>query len=328
MRPMVFVILIVSTSLFFLSCDQQFDVRQPFEEQLVVFSILSTDRPRLIVRVERTYMPADFNPLAHVSDNFVENAVVTVDDGTAKFRLRDTTLARSDTSRFRFPLRAYILDQLTVQYGKRYSITVQSSVSGTAGGSAVVPGKPSLALGAGGSDVLDNPGRYQDDDAILFQGLLSNITKGFIARLFVDYRVFADGSWIDGRIEVPREYIYSDFKDYKYVTYAKLTRCESNRVLSAAYTNVMYNAALIEASFVKHVQSSSIIFQRVVLQLLQVEQNLYNYYKVAHVYDDLHSTRLDEPLYSVIDGGVGVVGAYTLDSLVHTLPPNFPYNRN
>jgi hypothetical protein len=46
----------------------------------------------------------------------------------------------------------------------------------------------------------------------------------------------------------------------------------------------------------------------------------------THTYGDPHSIRLDEPVYSGVTGGVGVMGAYTLDSLVHILPENFAYD--
>ncbi len=73
--------------------------------------------------------------------------------------------------------------------------------------------------------------------------------------------------------------------------------------------------------------STKIVFNRVVFQLLQVDQNLYGYYLTTHAYADPHSTRLDEPVFSGVAGGVGLIGAYTLDSLVHILPENCALDR-
>jgi hypothetical protein len=64
-----------------------------------------------------------------------------------------------------------------------------------------------------------------------------------------------------------------------------------------------------------------------VYQLLQIDKNLYSYYLTTHSYNDPHSTRLDEPFFSDVVGGVGLVGAYTLDSLMHILPENFAFDR-
>jgi hypothetical protein len=93
------------------------------------------------------------------------------------------------------------------------------------------------------------------------------------------------------------------------------------------YTNQFYNHVLVDVAFKKHA-SAKIIFDRVVFQLLQADQNLYNYYMVTHSYRDLQSIRLDEPNYSNIEGGVGVVGSYTIDSVTHTLPDFFVFNRH
>lgn len=97
-----------------------------------------------------------------------------------------------------------------------------------------------------------------------------------------------------------------------------------NRAVGA-YKNLLYRAALTSVAYKKY-DRSKVIFKWTVFQLVQVEQNLYNYYQVAHVYNDPHSMRLDEPMFSSLRGGVGLVGAYTLDSLVHLLPETFAYN--
>ena len=87
----------------------------------------------------------------------------------------------------------------------------------------------------------------------------------------------------------------------------------------------MYSRTLTEVAYIKY-GSTKIVFNRVVVQLLQVDRNLYGYYMTTHTYGDPHSIRLDEPVFSGVSGGVGVIGSYTLDSLVHILPENFSYD--
>jgi hypothetical protein len=325
MRARSSTILIAVLSLASVVCDQPFDPREQFGDQLVVFYILSTERVVQIVRVERSYMPSGYEPLAYQLDNFISNATVIVDNGSVLVRSRDTILARADTSRFKFPLRAYVFSPLVAQNGKTYEITVQSSQFGRAVGATIVPDKAAIALGAGGIDVMENPGSHEDD-SIPFEILLSDFTKGYIGRLFVDYRVYEEEKWIDGRIEVPYRYTYAGLKDFKYVTYAQLTRRSTTKQFIMSYTSQIYNATLIEAVYVRH-PGARIVFNRIVFQFLQVEQNLYNYYMLTHSYNDQHSIRLDNPNYSNITGGVGLVGAYAVDSLAYPLPQNFVYNR-
>ncbi len=60
---------------------------------------------------------------------------------------------------------------------------------------------------------------------------------------------------------------------------------------------------------------------------MQAEQNLYSYSSAVRQYRDPRSVRLDEPMYSNINGVVGLFGIHAVDSLVYTLPENFFANR-
>jgi hypothetical protein len=74
-------------------------------------------------------------------------------------------------------------------------------------------------------------------------------------------------------------------------------------------------------------KSTRLIFKWATLVLLQADENLYDYYSVVHASRDPFSIRLDEPMISTVSGGLGLVGAYSLDSLVNILPENFWGNR-
>ena len=309
-----------------LSCNQPFDPRGGVAQKPIVFSVLSTDRNVQLVRVERSYMPVGIDPLAYTTDNFISNATVTLSDGNITMRFHDTTFPRSDTSRFNFPLRAYCFGPFIPRYGMQYQVTVQSSELGTATGKVTVPTDASLAFGALASDVIDYPGSHQKNDVIPVEILLSDVTKGYIGRLFIDYSVYSDGEWVGERAEVPVRFTYSGTKDFRWVTYAQLTHRPTGHNLILAYFNELYNATLNDIAFTKYLKNK-IVFNRIVFQFLQAEQNLYDYFLLTHAFSDPHSTRLDQPEYSNVAGGDGVIGAYTLDSLVHPLPENFFLNR-
>jgi hypothetical protein len=308
------------------SCDQIFSPRASFQSSLVVFAVLSPDRLVQFVRVEHTYMPDEYDALAYASDNSVSDASVTISDGYTAVLLRDTTLTRSDTTRFKLPIRAFAVDPFILKGGIQYEIVARSPALGVATGKVTVPNNATLALGAAARDVLNNPGGHPSGDPIPFEVLLSGFAKGFIGRLFVDYSVLRSGEWLEERIEVPIEYTFTGLNDFRSVSYAQLKRRPTSDQFITSYSNLMYNATLIEVSYVKY-PSSKIVFNKIVFQFLQAEQNLYSYYLLAHSFSDPHSLRLDEPISSNIEGGVGLVGAYTLDSLVHLLPEGFVYNR-
>ncbi|HTY35504.1 MAG TPA: DUF4249 family protein, partial [Bacteroidota bacterium] len=304
--------------------DKSFDSRAPFQPEIVVFSILSTDRSTQFVRVESDYLPAGYDPLSSTSDNSITNATVTVFDGTNTYRLRDTIIARTDTSRYDFPIHTFTLGSFVPVPGKTYQVAVQAAGYSNANASAIVPSRGYPGTAATTYVYFDNPGAYPDDVDLLCNALLGANSKGFVGRLFVDYDVLIGTEWTEGRIEVPLAFADPKVPDLNFVTYPQFTSRTADRMV-LSFKNGVYKSVLTSLASGKY-KSNKLIFNRVVFQLLQADKNLFDYYNTTHAFRDAASTRLDEPLFSNVSGGSGIVGAYTLDSLVHLLPENFPYN--
>lgn len=306
------------------ACNQPFDPRGPLESDVVVFSVLSTDRNLQFVRVEHTYMPIGFDALAYTSDNFVPDALVTIQRADSTFTLRDTTFARPDTLRYKFSLRAYYAKPLGINYGASYRLSIRSPELGEASTTIAVPDKPALMIIPSSIAVLQYPGSHQDKDEIIFTIDLGVGARGWIGRFYIYYSVLEGGQWIEERTVVP---VYSIFpKVFTSVVYGEMTVAGYKNRSAVVYRDDLYQKTLLQIAYGKY-PNSKITFTRAMFELVQVEENLYNYYEVAHGNGDPLSVRLDEPLYTNLIGGVGVVGAYTLDSLVQALPDNFSWNR-
>ncbi|MDP2884220.1 MAG: DUF4249 family protein [Ignavibacteria bacterium] len=310
----------------FSSCNQPFDPRGDLDERPVVFSVLATNRNLQFVRVERSYMPAGYDVLAYDADNFIPNAVVTVSNGSLTMRLRDTTLPRSDTSRFNFPLRAYVVSPFKPLYGGSYNVRVEAAGFEPASGSIVVPMKPYLDIDPMSRSVLDRPGGYIRDVNIVLPMILGKGAFGYRVRLYVDYEVLKGSEWIEERVEIPSAFALAGSSDLSYVVYPKFTRSPSNNRAVGVHNHDVYSRTLVEVAYMKY-GSTKIVFNRIVVQLIQLDRNLFGYYISTHTQYDPHSIRLDEPAFFPVAGGFGAIGAYTLDSLVHILPESFPYSR-
>ena len=305
-------------------CEKSFDSKASFQQQLILFSVLSTDRSSQFVRVEGNYMPAGYDPLSSTSDKAISSATVTIADGSVSYRLRDTLLARTDTSRYDFPIHAFVLNSFVPVAGKSYRVAVQADGFPSATATTAIPGKgfPGTAITA--YLLLDNPGGYEDNADIIYNGLLSSVTKGYIGRLFVDYEVLIGNEWTEGRVEVPMAFDDPKIPNLDFVGYPQLMSRTADRMI-VSFKNGVYKAILNSVASGRY-KSNKLVFDRVVFQFLQTDKNLFNYYNTTHAFRDAGSTRLDEPLFSNVSGGSGIVGAYTLDSLVHILPETFPYN--
>jgi hypothetical protein len=294
-------------------CDNAFDPKAPYTEQLVVYSILSTRSDTQYVRVYTTYNPSGFEPLENTLDTYVRNARVMITDASGAHLLRDTTIARVDRSRYSDDIPAYVAYTMRIQKGGAYSLSVVSD-RGSASASLTVPGRGSIQ--PENPYVLLNPSLYPGDD-IIATVHLSPLSRGYVARLFLDFDYIRDSVAAHARVEVPVS--ASEHADGSLtVTYPLLERRDLSRP-SPIETFILRQGAY--QTFLGYLQRTynSVTLTRATFILIQVEENLYKYYNIANGFQDRYSIRTDLPDYSNIRGGLGVFGAMVEDSTVVNL---------
>ena len=306
---------------FWIGCDQPFNPKAPFQERLVVFSILSNDRDKQFVRLSSNYDVSAFDPSENQTDRIVTGARVTITESSNAFVLRDTLLPRPDTSRFTSPIGAYVASPFRAQPGKRYNLVATSEKLGTASATVIPPDLPVITLNPGPL-VLEQPDLFQKKSQFDVVALLSPLCKGYHCQVFVDYQVLLESGWKDERVEVPTAIVVDTVGLYV-VTYPELRRVQT-RQTGTTYVHQAYVSTLVKV--LDRYPRKPVTFRRVVLRILQCEQNVYNYYNTVNEFRDPVSVRLDEPDYSNVSGGWGMFGAYTLDSLTYTLPHDFTLN--
>jgi hypothetical protein len=303
------------------SCDQSFDPRAELDNEIVVFSLLSTDRNAQFVRVESSYMPPDFNPLSYTGNSSQGDAFVSIKAPNGIFQFRDTLLPRSDTSRYKFPLRAYVLNPFIPQRGKTYQVLVQSPTRGQVTSTVIIPDQTIISISAEMFDVLAHPDRYGPDVPVVYTIQLSQNAKAYVGRLLLCFDVLKGSEWIEEQAEIP--ILSSDSSSYSLdlPRYPRFASIPSTSQVGLLYRNGYYKAIINKLNEKYH--STKVIFKWTTLRLLQADRHLYEYYTVTHGSDDPYSIRLDQPMVSSISGGLGMVGAYSVDSLVTLLPERF-----
>jgi hypothetical protein len=307
--------------LFLVSCDQSFDPRAELDNQIVVFSLLSTDRNAQFVRVESSYMPPEFNPLSYTGTSFQGEAFVSIKAPNGIFQFRDTLLHRADTSRYNTPLRAFVLNPFTPQRGKTYQVLVQSPTRGQVASTVIIPDQTTINISAEMFDVLAHPEKYPPDAPIVYTIQLSQNAKAFVGRLLLCFDVLQGNQWIEEQAEIP--ILSSDSSSYSLdlPRYPRLASIPSTSQTGLLYRNGYYKGIINKLNQQYH--STKVIFKWTTLRLLQADRHLYEYYTVTHGSEDPYSIRLDQPMVSSISGGLGMVGAYSVDSLVTLLPERF-----
>jgi hypothetical protein len=292
---------------------------------MLVYSVLSTDRETQLVRVERNYMPPEFNPLSFDRSTFLSDAIVTIRESNKVFRLRDTSFARTDTSRYSFPLKTFYANPLTPLRGRTYQVIIQSPSQGQINATTTIPDKAIISLPAEMIQPIDRPDRFVQDARIVFIVQLSKHAKGYLGRFYLYYDVLKGNEWVEERAEIPVSSADMDHYSLTEPQYPKLAAAAGTSQLGLIYMNGYYKAVINALN--SRYSSTRLIFKWAVLVLLQADQNLFKYYRGSHNAEDPFSTRLDEPMISTVDGGLGMVGSYSLDSLVTILPENFWGNR-
>jgi hypothetical protein len=145
-------------------------------------------------------------------------------------------------------------------------------------------------------------------------------------RLTITYDVLKGTDWVEETVELPVATADTTAYSLNHPIYSQVVPSPATRQLDVTYLNGFLQNIIKDVTTVKY-KNNRLVYKWIVFTVLQFERNLYNYYKAVREYRDPRSIRLDRPLYSEIDGGIGFVGAYSADSLVYLLPTNFGGNR-
>jgi len=306
-----------------LACDQLFDPTGGFERKLVVYSILTTNGDMQFVRVCTTYDVPGFDPYENTVDPTVSDAAVTIMIEGRRYAVRDTILPRPMNTRYKTPILAYVAQPFPVTRGKTYQLEVVSPTLGTAFSSTTVPEQTYFDLHYEGTRLLERPPIV--DLPIRVLGSFSKSARGYVLRFLLVYSVLKDSVWSKEEEEVPLSYILvKPVSGVEQIRYPEVKRIEGSSFDLPFMTD---GYRWIIRKILARNLGQRVVFTQAKFQLTQLDENLYRYYMIVHAFQDRGSIRLDQPDYSNINGAFGVFGAYSVDSLLYALPPNFPYNR-
>ena len=322
-----------------MSCNQPFDPIGSVDQRLVVFTVLSTDRSVQYVRVTEPFYADGFDPSSSFNvSNAVTDALVTIQTQVTytidiykrkhyilgeQLHLRDSILVSNEPVVNTAPFHVYTANPFTPQHGGKYDVYVSSATHGQASGSVIIPDPPTLTIPYSTIIVLDDTPRYASDTPLKFLMTLADSVKGFVARLFIDYSVVREGEWISERVEVPVSSADRSKFGLTEATYPTLTESVGTRNRSVTF-ELGYLRSVVEKITAVTYAGQSVVFDKVVFMVLQSEPNLYDYVATSRLERDPHSIRLDQPPISKLNGkGYGLVGGYSLDSLVYPLSELF-----
>ncbi len=320
MKGRFFLLAVSSVLAILLACDTEFNPKGEFLDRVVVWGTLSTQRSEHVVRISTTYDPPGFNPLEYTQSNEISGAVVTIEVNATTTVLRDTTVPRDETNRYQDSIRAYVYAPGTISRGAVYTLTAAVPGYGTVTATTTPPGSGMIEIDSNNRLILTNPD-VNRRDAFIFATPANN-AEGHAVRVFLEYEVVTLSPGVFMKEEVPvTTSNYQDCLTYDRA-YPSIRRRQNigREPWVMPYTSYRRTILKILKAYEGHVVS----FRRAILTLTQADKHLYRYYSLVGGFRDEFSIRVDEPNYTNIQGGLGVFGSFTTDSLFVNLPADFP----
>ncbi len=289
-------------------CEQEFNPKGEYRQQLVVYSVLSTRSDSQFVRVYTTYNPSGYNPLDNTSDTQVPSAQVVLRVDASNVTLSPVVVPRSDRSRYPDNIQGYLAFPYVAPLGKACSLYVTSE-KGNVEAVTIVPAKGEIV--SYNQYVLKAPDKYNENIAARIR--ISASAQGYLARLYIEFETHTGTSVVRHLEEVPA-IAFTGGDTSKKFQYPMLVK--KNLSTFEVYERLEFSLEVYK-TFLADLKSryGEVNVTRALYVLTQVDANLYTYYSVVNGFLDPYSIRTDLPDFTNITGGVGLFGAMVEDSL-------------
>jgi hypothetical protein len=309
------ILVLVGCSLVIVSCDNTFSPKGPYSDKIVVYSVLSTQTDTQYIRLYSTYNPQGFDPYQNTVDKAIRGADITVTQGESSTDYHDTTVERYDKARYRDDINAYVTYPYRALAGKSYTLSIETPSSGSATASLTIPDHGRLQV----VNKYVLKGQGDQDERLRVVVWIRFAARGYLVRYYLDFDVLQGNNWVNQRVEMPSSVVIID-NTRRIYSYPELQRRqtapeslvkENQELIYLSQTAYALRLYEIKEQF----QSAGMRINGAWFVLTQVEENLYNYYKVSNTFQDEHSIRTDVPNWTNIKGGNGVFGAFVEDSV-------------
>jgi Domain of unknown function (DUF4249) len=286
-------------SFYFLSCDNSFSPYAPFTEDYILNGIMRGDTSYQVVTLSHSYQPNSSDPLTYKTDPAVVGAKIEITYDNKIYVLRDSSIARTDTSQFDTPFRFYYTDSLRPDINKTISIK------------ATLPNGKILTAETKTPNAINN-----DYDFFL---LISNFFFPPTNNRHVSIVYWPNiGNYIYAPDININYQVAGDSSLYKIALPITLTPTKND---SLFFDSSAVRIALDELAN-KYGSKSKLKIINITVDLLVFDEYLSTYYLSLQLGLDEFTVRIDNPDYSNIKGGYGIFGCY--EKVTHTI--NFTGN--
>lgn len=293
-------------------CENSFDPKKNYQEKYMINLVIKGDSVNQLAVVAKSYDVPGFNPSQNTTSPFVSGAQITIASTfyDLAYVFKDT-VSTEIGSKYGTPAPVYKLSQMKARSNDTLTLLARMPDGTTLTSKCVVPRDLDFRLSKQYiSTISNNP--LEKALTIQWSAPTEYI---FVPKLTLYYATDKNGVVTGYKKEIPLK--FADVAGTQKPLYPGVTRDKILIYEYAAINKIMRDIS--EGDNDKY----SYVIQDAILEVLVMDKNLGNYYGSTEGFLDDYSVRLDEVVFSNIEGGLGVFGAYLISSRKINVEENF-----
>lgn len=295
----IFLLLSVFLTLFTYSCEVNFDPFGDYIEKYAFTCILKNNTRSQIAFLSRSYKIDGFDPYNYIIDPAITGADIRVWCNDSVYVFKDSSITRTDTSRYKTPLHFYYNKHFSLQANQPVELEVLLSNGKRLKSSIVTPAEINFD---DESDVF-----VPSENKNILEFFWNEYPAGilFQSKMEIKYRQNINGEFVEKTREIPLRFVLSNNKMMP--VYPK-----PSAVFGVAYDLDAVDKILREISADDPDKQNYAVYEKLIFNVTAYDFSLSKYASsISGSVDDLtvHENVSD---YTNIDGGYGIFGAYML----------------
>lgn len=297
--------LIVGMALLASGCTESFSPNGPYRHSLIVYSVLNVSADTQFVKVYSTHDPSVYGPADRLPSGEVIGATVTLKKDTTVFIFHDTVLHLNEGGAVR-TVNAYVHYGVNIAPSGTYELTVEQPQYPAA--KATVPAIADGFISPVNTQVLSNIAAAKD---IELDFIVGKGAYAYLVRLLVEYEKRTGGEWKPETAEVPLGF------DGEKPVLPVVDIVDQSNIIRKTYKHTVYREVIDR---IRSNPADTVRFSGVVIEYQQFDESLFAYFSVVNNFPGGTTIRLDEPDYTNVTGGYGIVGMMSRKTQRFTLP--------
>jgi len=310
MKKYILILMLFALALINYSCDQSINPNAPFRERFILNGIMRSDTSYQIVTLTHSYQPEGYDPKEYVDDPAINNAEVNIYYDNKLYHLRDTVVARKNSSRYGDSVHYYYNPDLKPGPGKVIEIDALLPNGLLLQSESKTPDIPAFGFFDYNSDELIPPA-FGTTIKVDWQDVADVL---YAPRLNINYYVGGGDTTIHHK-EVPLFYYSSGGTlNPVYPTPGRKHFIEVDiETIKQALNEIPTEGKTKKQYSIKDMS----------LEVIVYDEYLSTYYSSIQLGLDGFTVKLDNPDYSNIKGGFGIFGSYIKTYYSFTIKPSF-----